>query len=209
MPRNKPQKGAGPEKKPASKRNGTPLGNGGEYHQKAGGKHPPLTTNQGVPIADNQNSLRASERGPTLLEDFILREKIMHFDHERIPERIVHARGTGAHGRFTLNKSLSRYTTARAVHRGRSRDACLRPPVDGRGWLRIDRHAARRQRFRGEVLHRRGELRPRWQQHPGVLHPGRHEIPGPCPRDQDGTGQRDPPGHGRPRHILGLHLAHA
>jgi catalase len=113
MPRNKPQKGAGPKKKPASKRNETPKGNAGEYHQKAGGKHPVLTTNQGVPIADNQNSLRASERGPTLLEDFILREKIMHFDHERIPERIVHARGTGVHGHFTLNKSLSRYTTAK------------------------------------------------------------------------------------------------
>ena len=57
-----------------------------------------LTTNQGVPVADNQNSLKAGLRGPTLLEDFILREKITHFDHERIPERIVHARGSGAHG---------------------------------------------------------------------------------------------------------------
>ena len=53
-----------------------------------------LTTNQGVPIGDNQNSLKAGLRGPTLLEDFILREKITHFDHERIPERIVHARGS-------------------------------------------------------------------------------------------------------------------
>ena len=59
-----------------------------------------LTTNQGVPIADNQNSLKAGLRGPTLLEDFILREKITHFDHERIPERIVHARGSAAHGYF-------------------------------------------------------------------------------------------------------------
>jgi catalase len=59
-----------------------------------------LTTNQGVPVADNQNSLKAGLRGPTLLEDFILREKITHFDHERIPERIVHARGSGAHGFF-------------------------------------------------------------------------------------------------------------
>lgn len=59
-----------------------------------------LTTNQGVPIADNQNSLKYGVRGPALLEDFILREKITHFDHERIPERIVHARGSGAHGFF-------------------------------------------------------------------------------------------------------------
>ena len=57
-----------------------------------------LTTNQGVPVADNQNSLKSGVRGPALLEDFILREKITHFDHERIPERIVHARGSGAHG---------------------------------------------------------------------------------------------------------------
>jgi catalase len=59
-----------------------------------------LTTNQGVFIADNQNSLKAGLRGPTLLEDFILREKITHFDHERIPERIVHARGSAAHSYF-------------------------------------------------------------------------------------------------------------
>ena len=74
-----------------------------------------LTTNQGVPLSDNQNSLRANARGPTLLEDFILREKITHFDHERIPERIVHARATGVHGFFELTTSLKRYTTARIL----------------------------------------------------------------------------------------------
>ena len=72
----------------------------------------PLTTNQGVRIADDQNSLRAGTRGPTLLEDFILREKITHFDHERIPERIVHARGSAAHGIFQPYKSLSHITKA-------------------------------------------------------------------------------------------------
>ena len=71
-----------------------------------------LTTNQGVPIADNQNSLKAGLRGPALLEDFILREKITHFDHERIPERIVHARGSGAHGYFECYESLSDLTAA-------------------------------------------------------------------------------------------------
>ncbi len=71
-----------------------------------------MTTNQGLRINDDQNSLKAGERGPTLLEDFQLREKIMHFDHERIPERIVHARGSGAHGVFELTKSLSKYTKA-------------------------------------------------------------------------------------------------
>ena len=71
-----------------------------------------LTTNQGVPIGDNQNSLKAGLRGPTLLEDFILREKITHFDHERIPERIVHARGSAAHGYFEAYEPLTKYTRA-------------------------------------------------------------------------------------------------
>ena len=71
-----------------------------------------LTTNQGVPIADNQNSLKAGLRGPTLLEDFILREKITHFDHERIPERIVHARGSAAHGFFECTKAIPEFTRA-------------------------------------------------------------------------------------------------
>jgi len=88
---------------------------GGELHQIAGGQHPALTTNQGVALSDNQNSLKANPRGPALLEDFILREKITHFDHERIPERIVHARATGVHGFFELTSSLKKYTTARIL----------------------------------------------------------------------------------------------
>ncbi|NYE59878.1 catalase [Duganella sp. 1224] len=71
-----------------------------------------LTTNQAVPVADNQNSLKAGLRGPTLMEDFILREKITHFDHERIPERVVHARGSGAHGYFESYEDLSAITRA-------------------------------------------------------------------------------------------------
>ncbi len=82
-----------------------------EPHRKGGEGHA-LTTNQGVRIADDQNSLRAGTRGPTLLEDFILREKITHFDHERIPERIVHARGSAAHGYFQPYKSLKELTKA-------------------------------------------------------------------------------------------------
>src|SRR5258705_5763156 len=71
-----------------------------------------ITTNQGLRINDDQNSLKAGERGPSLLEDFLLREKITHFDHERIPERIVHARGTAAHGYFQVYKSMAKYTRA-------------------------------------------------------------------------------------------------
>ena len=105
----------GPVKKEdASNITGT-AGTGGEVHQLAGGSHPQLTTNQGIPISDNQNSLRSNKLGPTLLEDFVLREKIFHFDHERIPERIVHARGTAVHGFFELTKSLSQYTTAKVL----------------------------------------------------------------------------------------------
>ena len=71
-----------------------------------------LTTNQGVPVADNQHSLKIGLRGPTAMEDFILREKITHFDHERIPERVVHARGTGAEGEFVSNGELDKFTKA-------------------------------------------------------------------------------------------------
>ncbi|HCJ30622.1 MAG TPA: catalase HPII, partial [Pseudomonas sp.] len=71
-----------------------------------------LSTNQGVKIADNQNTLKAGERGPSLLEDFIMREKLTHFDHERIPERIVHARGAAAHGVFVSYGDHSALTKA-------------------------------------------------------------------------------------------------
>jgi catalase len=85
---------------------------GGETHQVREGKQPALTTNQGAVLADNQNSLRAGVRGPTLLEDFIFREKITHFDHERIPERIVHARGSAAHGYFQPYAAAAKLTRA-------------------------------------------------------------------------------------------------
>ena len=83
-----------------------------------------LTTNQGVPINDNQNSLKAGDRGPSLLEDFILREKITHFDHERIPERVVHARGSGAHGYFQVYKSMAAVTKAKFLQ-----DPSVKTPV--------------------------------------------------------------------------------
>src|SRR6202790_140944 len=87
-------------------------GAGGETHQTAGRGGDPPTTKQGVPVADDQNSLKIGTRGPTLLEDFHFREKIFHFDHERIPERVVHARGFGAHGFFETYQSLADITRA-------------------------------------------------------------------------------------------------
>ena len=83
-----------------------------------------LTTNQGVRINDNQNSLKAGERGPTLMEDFILREKITHFDHERIPERVVHARGSAAHGYFQVYEPMTQYTRAHFLQ-----DPSVKTPV--------------------------------------------------------------------------------
>ena len=103
------------QEKKSAQHTDSQLADGGELHQIAGGEHSVLTTNQGVALSDNQNSLRVGPRGPALLEDFILREKITQFDHERIPERIVHARATGAHGYFELTASLKRYTTARIL----------------------------------------------------------------------------------------------
>ena len=103
----------------ASAKTGTGVPPNGENH--AGGNldrvrsdstGQPLTTNQGVAVADNQSSLKIGLRGPTALEDFILREKITHFDHERIPERIVHARGSAAHGYFENYKPISQFTKA-------------------------------------------------------------------------------------------------
>ena len=87
-------------------------GAGGETHQTTSNPVDTMTSQQGIPVGDGQNSLKAGSRGPTLLEDFQLREKIFHFDHERIPERVVHARGYGAHGVFELTDSLADVTRA-------------------------------------------------------------------------------------------------
>ena len=100
----------------------TTTGNGGETHQLGGG----LTTNHGVPISDNQNSLKAGARGPSLLEDFQLREKIFHFDHERIPERIVHARGSGAHGVFEATADISDLSKAAVFKKGQKTEVFAR-----------------------------------------------------------------------------------
>jgi len=94
-----------------------PQAEGGETHQVAGGDVAILTTAHGIPVADDQNSLKQGARGPTLLEDAHFREKMFHFDHERIPERVVHARGYGAHGYFELTESLSDVTRADVLQR--------------------------------------------------------------------------------------------
>lgn len=104
----------------------TTAGNGGEIHQQAGDDGALLTTNHGVAISDNQNSLKSGARGPTLLEDFVLREKIFHFDHERIPERIVHARGSGAHGVFEATDDISDLSKAAVFSKGEQTEVFVR-----------------------------------------------------------------------------------
>ncbi|WP_017671792.1 catalase [Blastomonas sp. AAP53] len=104
----------------------TSTGQGGETHQQASGDAQVLTTNHGMPISDNQNSLKSGARGPTLLEDFVLREKIFHFDHERIPERIVHARGTGAHGVFEATDDISDLSKAAVFTKGEKTEVFVR-----------------------------------------------------------------------------------
>ena len=91
-------------------------GSGDELHQ-APARGEVMTTAQGAPLSDGQNSLRVGDRGPTLLEDFALREKIFHFDHERIPERVVHARGYGAHGYLETLEAIPDLTRAAIFQR--------------------------------------------------------------------------------------------
>lgn len=97
------------------------MGVGGETHQVTKDLGSTLTTQQGIPVSDDQNSLKIGTRGPAALEDMHFREKIFHFDHERIPERVVHARGFGAHGYFETYESLSKYTKADLFQRKREK----------------------------------------------------------------------------------------
>jgi catalase len=103
------------KKSAGSKATDQKTGAGGEIHQIAGGTHPQLTNQRGLVVGDDENSLKAGERGPVALEDHLLVEKLQHFDHERIPERIVHARGFGAKGYFELTTSLAGITKARVL----------------------------------------------------------------------------------------------
>ena len=93
------------------------IGNGGELHQVAGGTHPAMTTSTGAVVADDENSLKVGERGPLVVADHSGLEKLQHFDHERIPERVIHARGMGAKGYFELTESLAGITSAGIFNR--------------------------------------------------------------------------------------------
>ena len=155
------------------------LADGGESRLSPGAEHPPLTTNQGVAIADNQNNFSISRF-----------QDITHFDHERIPERIVHARATGVHGFFELTASLKQYTIARILTEVGEKTPGFRPHINRRWWCRLSGYPPGRTRIRGQVLLQGRQLGPGRQQYPGVFHPGCHKIPGSHPRPENGTGPR-------------------
>jgi catalase len=172
-------------------------GEGGELHQLALGKSPILTTAQGGPVSDDQNSLKVGPRGPTLLEDFHFREKIFHFDHERIPERVVHARGYGAHGFFENYKPLLKYTRADLFQRaGERTPAFVRfsTVAGNKGSADLARDV---RGFAVKLYTQEGNWGHRRQQHPGLLHSGRDKVSGFNPRGETGARPRVSPSPNR------------
>jgi hypothetical protein len=173
-------------------------GHGGEIHQVAGGDVPVLTTQQGIPVSDDQNSLRIGARGPTALEDFHFREKLFHFDHERIPERVVHARGFGAHGFFEAYESLTDITRADVFARaGEKTPAFARfsTVAGNKGSPDLARDV---RGFAVKLYTQEGKLGYRWQQYTSVFHPGRHQVSRPHPCCEGGAGPRLSAGANRP-----------
>ena len=172
----------------------------------------------GAPADSDRNSLSLSPNGPLLLHDVHLVDTLAHFNRENVPERRPHAKGSGAFGEFRVTDDVSRVHQGCGVPARRHRPNA-RPLLDRGRRARLARHLARRPRLLAEVLHVRGQLRPRRQQHPGVLHPRPDEVPAlhPFPeaaprlrsaRRHDAVGLLDPhprvrpPGHlphGRPR----------
>ena len=180
-----------------------------ELHQRAEGDAPALTTNQGLPRRRQPElAARAPARPDAARGLHPARE-----DHALRPR--AHPRAHRARARLRRARLLRADRLARGVHdrqgadRGGRADAGVRALLHRRRRRRLGRHAARRARLRRQVLHQGGQLGPRRQQHPGVLHPGRDQVPRPGPRGEDGAGPRLPAVGQRPRHLLGLHLAHA
>ena len=160
-------------------------------------KSPTLTTDSGAPVADNQNSLTAGPFGPVLIQDFHLLEKLAHQNRERIPERTVHAKGSGAYGTLTVTNDITKYTRAASALEGRQEDGSLPALLHRRRRAWCGGCRARRARLRAALLHRGGQLGHRRQQHAGVLRPRSAEISGlhPYPEapseDQPALADRD------------------
>ena len=137
-----------------------------------------LTTTAGAPVADNQNSITAGPRGPVLMQDYQLLEKLAHQNRERIPERVVHAKGWGAFGTLTVTHDITRYTTRRGFLEDGQEDRHAHAFFDGGRRTGRRRRRARRARLRHEILHRGRQLGPGRQQHAGVLRARSLKIPG-------------------------------
>ena len=133
------------------------------------------TTQTGAPVASDDHSLTAGSDGATVLHDRYLVEKLAQFSRERIPERIVHAKGGGAFGEFVVTEDVSRYTRAAVFQPGARTRTLQRNSCDGGAGLAG--YLARRPRVQREVLHERGQLRHRREQHSRLLHPRRHQVP--------------------------------
>ena len=157
------------------------------------------TTNSGAPVASDEHSQTVGTDGPIALHDHYLVEKLAQFNREKVPERIVHAKGGGAFGTFVTTDDVSQYTRAALFQPGAS-DRHARALLDRRRRAGQPRHLARPPRLRAEVLHRRGQLRPRRQQHARLLHPRRHQVPRLHPLAE--APARLAPA--RPRHAVGL-----
>ena len=143
-----------------------------------------LTTNAGCPVADNQNVMTAGPRGPQLLQDVWFLEKLAHFDREVIPERRMHAKGSGAYGTFTVTHDITKYTRAKIFSQDRQEDRAVRPLHHRRRRARCGRCRARHPRLRRQVLHRGRQLGSGRQQHAGVLHARPAQVSRPQPRGQ-------------------------
>ena len=180
---------------------------GGETHQVA--DDVVLTTQQGVPVADDQNTLRVGERGPALLEDFHFREKIFHFDHERIPERVVHARGFGAHGYFETYEPLTDLTRADLFQRaGERTPAFVRfsTVAGSKGSFDLARDV---RGFAVKFYTQEGNWDLVGNNIPVFFIQDADQVPRPGPRGEAGARPRLPAGPVGPRQLLGLHLADA
>ena len=185
------------------------VGRGGETHQVATGPSDRLTTQQGAPVADDQNTLRLGERGPALLEDFHFREKIFHFDHERIPERVVHARGYGAHGFFETYESLADITRADIFQRaGERTPAFVRfsTVAGSKGSSDLARDV---RGFAVKLYTQEGNWDLVGNNIPVFFIQDADQVPGRHPRREAGAGSRVPAGAVGSRQLLGLRVADA
>ena len=181
---------------------------GGETHQTAGDGQSRLTTQQGVPVADDQNTLRVGERGPRCWRTSTSARRSSTSTTSGSPS----GSSTPAASAPTASSSpTSRWPTSRGptCSSARRAHAGVRALLDGRRQQGLVRPRPRRARLRREVLHAGGQLGSRRQQHPGVLHPGRDQVPRPRPRREAGTRPRLPAGAVGARQLLGLHLADA